>query len=160
MKGVDRVVLKEIVGPFFGSVLLFTSLFLTAGELKKLTEFANMGVPWSELLIMVGFTLPFVLAYTIPMAMLLATLLGFGRLSSDSEVIALFAAGTGFPRIMAPVAGFALAVALPIIIANQTLIPAANHKREVMARQIRQRRPLACVKERIADYLSGFALKH
>lgn len=139
MRAVDRVVLNEIVGPFFGSVLLFTSLFLAAGELKKLTEFANMGVPWSDLLVMVGFTLPFVLAYTIPMAMLLATLLGFGRLSSDSEIIALFASGTGFPRIMAPVAGFALIIALPIVVANQGVIPAANHKREVMARQIRQR---------------------
>lgn len=139
MKRVDGVVLKEIVGPFFGSVLLFTSLFLAAGELKKLTEFANMGVPWSQLLVMVAYTMPFVLAYTIPMAMLLATLLGFGRLSSDSEIVALFASGTSFPRIMAPVASFALLIALPIIVANQAVIPAANHKREAMAREIRQR---------------------
>lgn len=139
MTRTDRVVLLEIVGPFFGSVLLFTSLFLAAGELQKLAEFAQKGVPVGELLTMVVFTLPYVLAYTIPMAMLLATLLGFGRLSSDSEVVALFASGTSFPRVMGPVVGFALAVALPIIAINQSLIPAANHKRESMAAAIRQR---------------------
>ena len=139
MTRTDRVVLLEIVGPFFGSVLLFTSLFLAAGELQKLAEFSQKGVSPGYLLIMVLFTMPYILAYTIPMAMLLATLLGFGRLSGDSEVVALFASGVSFPRIMAPVIAFALAVALPIVVANQSLIPAANHKRETMALEIRQR---------------------
>ena len=139
MTRTDRVVLTEIVGPFFGSVMLFTSLFLAAGELQKLAEFSQKGVSPTYLAIMVLFTLPYVLAYTIPMAMLLATLMGFGRLSGDSEIVALFASGTSFPRIMAPVIVFALAVALPIITVNQSLIPAANQKREQMAREIRQR---------------------
>ena len=139
MTRTDRVVLLEIVGPFFGSVLLFTSLFLAAGELQKLAEFSQKGVSPGFLLLMVLFTMPYILAYTIPMAMLLATLLGFGRLSGDSEIVALFASGTSFPRIMAPVVGFALAIALPIIAINQSLIPAANHKRETMAMEIRQR---------------------
>lgn len=139
MTRTDRIVLLEIVGPFFGSVLLFTSLFLAAGELQKLTEFAQKGVPPSYLATMILFTLPFVLAYTIPMAMLLATLLGFGRLSGDSEIVALFASGTSFPRIMAPVVAFSLMIALPIVAINQSLIPAANHRRESMAAEIRQR---------------------
>ncbi len=139
MTRTDRVVLMEIVGPFFGSVLLFTSLFLAAGELQKLAEFSQKGVPPGYLLTMVLFTMPYILAYTIPMAMLLATLLGFGRLSGDSEIVALFASGTSFPRIMAPVIAFALAVALPVVVANQGLIPAANHKRETMSLEIRKR---------------------
>ena len=45
MRRLDRLVLSEIIGPFFGSAMLFTGLFLAAGEFMRLAEYAQRGVP-------------------------------------------------------------------------------------------------------------------
>ncbi len=52
--------------------------------------------------------LPGVLAFTVPMAILVGVLLGLGRMSADSEIIALTALGIGRKRILLPVAVLAL----------------------------------------------------
>jgi lipopolysaccharide export system permease protein len=138
VSALDRTILKEIVGTFFGSVLLFTSLFLAADLLPRLVEYAGKGVSIGTLITLILFALPFVLAFTIPMAMLLATLLGFGRLSGDSEIVAMFATGASFWRIMRPVIAFALLIALPVIGVSQQLIPAAKHRAEELINDLKQ----------------------
>jgi lipopolysaccharide export system permease protein len=130
VKRIDRMVLSEVVGPFFGSAALFTGLFLAAGEFMRFAEYVQRG----ESLLLIGqlflLTLPGVVALTFPMAMLLGTLLGFGRMSGDSEVVAMIAAGVSFERIVVPVGVFALLVTGVGIWFNGTVVPTANHGRE------------------------------
>ncbi len=127
---IDRLVLEEVVPWFFGAVLLFTSLFFAAGEMLRLAEFSGKGVPLQTIGRLILLTLPYIVALTFPMAMLLAALLGFGRLSSDSEIVALVAGGASFERIEFPVALFALLVSLVGFWFGDTVVPAANRMRE------------------------------
>ena len=128
----DRLVLSEIIGPFVGSAALFTALFFAGGELVRFAEYLQSG----EGLLLVGklvlFSLPFIVSLTFPMAMLLATLLGMGRLSSDGEIVAVVATGTRFERIMLPVAAFGLAISLVGIWFNQSIVPNANRARQAI----------------------------
>ncbi|MBC7808739.1 MAG: LptF/LptG family permease, partial [Akkermansiaceae bacterium] len=98
MMRLDRLVLSEIVGPFLFSILLFTGLFMSADNLLKILDYASKGVPAGVLLQFFLLALPPVLALVSPIAILLATLLGFGRLSGDSELTAVSAAGVPFER--------------------------------------------------------------
>lgn len=139
MTRLDRLVLAEIVAPFFGSLVLFVGLFMSADNLLKLVDFANRGVPVPLLVQFFLLSLPPVIALTSPIAMLLATLLGFGRLSDNSELTALSAAGAPMERIMAPVAGFAVVVTLLGIYINDTVVPVSVRGRQAIINTQKQK---------------------
>lgn len=112
MRLLDRYIVKELVAPFFFGVAMFTAIFLGAMVLPNLAKLAIQGAHFLEVVWMFVLSLPGVMSFTFPMAMLLATLLGMGRLSSDSELVAALAGGISLGRIAAPVVGTSLAVAL------------------------------------------------
>lgn len=129
MNRLDRMVLGEIVGWFVGSILLFSSLILASGELVRLAEFLQNGEAVLTVLQLLGYTLPQTFSLTFPIAMLLATLMGIGRLSSDSELVALISAGISFERIMVPIAIFGLLVSLIGAWFSNTIVPASSAAR-------------------------------
>ena len=137
MTRLDRLILNEIVGPFFGSAFLFTGLFFAGGELVRFAEYLQQGQSWWIVAQLIGLTLPGVLSLTFPIAALLATLLGFGRLSNDSEIIALVATGTRFERIVLPVAVFGLIISLVGVWFGNQVVPAASRGRNVIIDRVR-----------------------
>ena len=70
--------------------------------------------------------LPSILAVTIPMAFLLGVLLAFGRMASDSEIVALRAVGVSPLRLLAPVMMLAAATTALTFYINAVALPAAN----------------------------------
>ncbi len=132
MTRMDRLVLNEVVGLFIGGVLLFTTLFFATGELVRYVEFLQTGKGWSLVIQLILTTIPMALSFTTAMGMLLASLLGFGRLSDDNEITALTAAGVPFPRIAAPALVFAGLVALSLSIAAHTVVPSTMRTRQAL----------------------------
>ena len=125
MKRLDRLVLMELAAPWGFGVALFTVLLIAAGPLVKITSFLAAGAPAGEVGKLVLLLLPAVLVKTFTMAMLLAGLLGFGRLSSDSEITALKAGGASVVRILRPVFLASLLVGLVTFWFNDRVVPAA-----------------------------------
>ncbi len=130
MSLIDRLVLREIRGPWAFGVIVFTVLVTAGTFLYEFTRFLSQGADWREAIQLVALLLPGVVSKTFSMAMLLGTLLAFGRLSGDSEIVALRAAGVSMRRIMAPVAGFGAAVALAGFLMGELLVPAAAYQAE------------------------------
>ena len=128
----DRLVLAEIIGPFVFGMFLFTVLFFGGGEALRIAEYVGQGVAPSTVWRLFLLTLPFIVALTFPMASLLSALLGFGRLSGDSEVVALVAGGASFQRIVLPVAAFSFLVSLVGLWFSDAVVPAANRGREAI----------------------------
>ncbi len=94
LRVIDRLILQELIGPFMFGVLLFTILFFAGGSLFQLTEYVVRGASLWTVGQMVLLSLPQIMVKTFPMAMLLSSLLSFGRLSGESEIVALYAAAT------------------------------------------------------------------
>ncbi len=132
----DRLIVAEVAPMFVFGVLLFTSVFFAAGEMLRLAQFTTLGVPLATVGHLVLLTLPYIVSLTFPMAMLLAALLGFGRLSGDSEIVALMAAGVRFERIAAPLAVFALFVSFVGLWFADAVVPYANRERERVYKEI------------------------
>jgi lipopolysaccharide export system permease protein len=130
MSMIDRLVLREIRGPWVFGVLVFTVLVTAGSFLYEFTRFLSQGADWREAILLIGLLLPGVVAKTFSMAMLLGTLLAFGRLSGDSEITALRAAGVSMARIMLPVGAFGLAVAIAGFLMGEYLVPAAAYRAE------------------------------
>lgn len=114
-----------MIGIWCFGVAIFTVLIMAGTYLFKLTEYLVDGIP---IMVVAKFSIllmPGIVSKTFPMAVLLATLLAFGRLSGDSEITALKASGASLLRILRPVALFGIAVGVISFIFNEALVPHA-----------------------------------
>jgi lipopolysaccharide export system permease protein len=103
-----RYILGEIAGPTLLSLLIFTFVLLL-GRIPKLVELViNKGVPLSEIVQLFSYLLPTFFTVTFPLSFLLGILLAFGRISADSEFVALKASGISLYSLIKPV--FLLAI--------------------------------------------------
>lgn len=128
MKLLDKLVLKDLLPMFGVGVLMFFSLWFAADPMLKAGKYLADGIPLPIVLRLMELSIPPVLALTFPMGMLLAVLVGFGRISSDSEAVALFAGGVPFLRIAAPAAVMGVVVSLGGYLINDTLAAGAAKK--------------------------------
>lgn len=136
MKRIDRLILGELAGPWIFGVAIFTVLIMTGTVLFKLNDYIVAGVPGNVIARFTFLLLPGILVKTFSMAVLLATLLAFGRLSSDSEIVAMKASGASVVRMMAPVGAFGLAVAVLTFWMNERVVPWASFQGETLKDQI------------------------
>jgi len=116
----DRYVLAELGPPFAIGVGVFT-FFLFIDRIYQLTDLViTKNVPFALVLPLLLCMLPAFLALTLPMALLVAVLLGCGRLAGDLEVAALKASGVSPLRLFRPF--MVVAVAVTLLIAWLTLV--------------------------------------
>jgi lipopolysaccharide export system permease protein len=135
MKILDRYIARELIGPFIFGVAAFTLIFISGQYLFKLTSFVAKGAPLADVLELLVLRMAPVVVLTFPMATLLATLLSFGRLSGDMEVVAMMAGGTSFMRIAIPAFIMGLLVSVLGLFANEQLVPPAGRAvRQIEAR--------------------------
>lgn len=119
---------------------MFTSLLLAGTFLGRLTGYVVDGVPANLILQAFALLLPAIMVKTFSMAVLLAALLSFGRLSSDSEITAMRAGGASLARIVRPMVFFGLSIALLTFIVNETLVPFSSKKSLELAVQLANQR--------------------
>lgn len=136
MSILQRYVLKEMLGPLGLGMLVFTFVFLI-GQIFQLTNLLlNSGVPPSLALELILSMLPNICSYTIPMAVLLAILLGVGRLAADREILAIRTSGINLIKVFIPVIVGAGLISGGMIWLNQEIVPYLNLKFEDLKTQL------------------------
>lgn len=123
---IQRYLLREIAAPMFMSLVIFTFVLMMGRSQKLMEMVIDKGVPLGQILRLLANLMPTFLVLTIPVALLIGVLLAFGRLSAESELVALKACGVNLPLLMRPV--LALAALACLVTASLTLYiePAAN----------------------------------
>jgi lipopolysaccharide export system permease protein len=125
-KTLTRYLVSEILPPFFLGLLAFTFILVIARILKLIELVVTRGVPLWQIGKLLSMILPTFFELTVPMAFLLAILLGLGRLSNDQEILAMKASGISPPQILWPVAAVAVVIALITLTLTLFARPAAN----------------------------------
>jgi lipopolysaccharide export system permease protein len=138
MKKIDRLIAGELVGPWAFGVAMFTSLILAATYLGRITNYIVEGLPISTIVNITFLMIPAMLVKTLAMSTLLGALLAFGRLSGDSEIVALRAGGASIYRIIWPVAMFSFGVAIITFFLNDTFVPQSVKKLSSMTDSVRK----------------------
>lgn len=138
MKRLDKLVFKEIIGPWLFGVALFTSLIFATVLLLRITEWAVRGISPGSVGRIIVLLLPGIMVKTFGMSLLLSSLLAFGRLSNDSEIVAIRAAGASVFRIMRPVFLFSLAAAVLAFAINETIVPKAASQATALSTEIKK----------------------
>ncbi|GAB4146863.1 MAG: LptF/LptG family permease [Cyanobacteria bacterium J069] len=123
----DRYIVSELLPTFLFGVGAFTSLGVSVDSLFYLVnQVVEKGLPVSKAIEVLLLKFPEFIVYGLPMATLLATLMTFGRLSSDSELVALRGCGVSTQRMMLPALVFCLLVTGLMFAFNESIVPAAN----------------------------------
>ena len=124
---IHRYIIKEISVPTILGLLIFTFVLLMGRILKLVEMVINKGVPLVETAKLFLYLLPTFLVITLPLAFLLGVLLGFGRLSADSEIVALKSCGFSLYGMLKPVALLAVSVSLLTGLLTLFVEPYANN---------------------------------
>ncbi len=118
--------LKELGGIFLLSlgILTFIMVLSRIGKLADLV--INKGVDLKDILLLIIYSSPPYLTFTLPMAFLLSTIVVLGRLSTDNEILALKASGVNLSRLFVPVAFVGAFIALLGLINTNLLLPGSG----------------------------------
>ncbi|MBI3544242.1 MAG: LptF/LptG family permease [Deltaproteobacteria bacterium] len=114
--------------PFFGGFVFFMFVFLMFQVVRLADYFINHGVGLTLLAKMTVYLSAAFLPVVMPVSFLVATLVGFGRLSADSEIVALKASGISLLRMYLPVALLSIIVAACVFYLTYFFIPWGNRE--------------------------------
>ncbi len=113
----------EMLGPFFASFLIMNCVFFLAKLIPFLNFVLELNIGFTDFLRLFSYLFPNIFLYSIPMAAMLGVTIGFARLSSDSEILALKANGISTYQIIPPVILVATLIALLTSFVSIKLIP-------------------------------------
>lgn len=156
---ISRYLLREIAGIFLLALTVFT-LVLLMGRMVKLMEMVvSNGVPLPQVLHLILLLMPSFLLLTIPMALLLAVLLAFGRLSGDNEITVLKASGISLAALLPPVLISAGVAALLTLLVSLYAVPWGNTGFKRLTLEVGRKYAAAAIRERIfRDDLPGIVM--
>src|SRR2546430_5128867 len=103
VRTISRYLLRQHVAPLGFALAALTSLMLIQQIAKQLSSLLGKGLPTSVIIEVFLLSVPFIVAVTLPMAVLVAVLHVFTRLAGDNEITALQAGGVSVTRLVAPV---------------------------------------------------------
>jgi len=126
MRILDRYIVREVVRHAFLGLIIFTFVLFVPKLVRLMELFVRHTGSGSQILTLFLCIIPGILVFTIPMAVLIGVLLGLGRMSMDSEIIALTSLGISRKRMLLPVGvlaviGAALTLLMTIYLAPRSL---------------------------------------
>jgi lipopolysaccharide export system permease protein len=146
-------ILKEILPIFLIGMMVFTIILLMDKILKLIELIVSRGVSLSDILMLLLYLSPSFLIFTIPMSVLLSTLISFGRLSGDSEITAFKASGLSLYQLFLPVSIFSIAAYLLTTLCVFYGLPWGNHGFRTTLYKIAQSKADIEIKERVFNDL-------
>ncbi len=147
MRILSRYILREHIGPFFFGLAVITFILIVDFILEIADLIIGRGVRASMVLEIFFFNLGWIFALSIPMAVLVATLMAFGRLSGDNEIIAIKSSGISLYQIIAAPLIASLSLALLLILFNNYVLPWTNHRARVLGAQLGRTKPTLGIRE-------------
>jgi lipopolysaccharide export system permease protein len=151
VKILHRYILREHAGPLVFALSALTSLLLLNFIAKRFPDLVGKGLPWTVITEFLLLSLPFTIAMTLPMAVLVATLHAFSRFASENEITALKASGVSMQTLVRPVILAATGLALFMIWFNDQVLPRANHRLATLQADIARVKPTLALSENVIN---------
>ncbi len=135
MKTLERYVFGAFLSSFFLAFLVL-SFVLTVGLMVQIVRYMLQGIPVDLVGRFAFVSFPETLQWTIPLALLVASVLVFSRLSADSEIAAMRACGVNLLTVMRAPLLFALFCTVMGLFVNNEIVPRGHQIRRDLARRI------------------------
>jgi lipopolysaccharide export system permease protein len=141
MKLLNRYILAEHIAPFIFAFCLITFLLIIDLVPKIIDQVIDKDLPFTVVLELVALNLAWMLALSVPMSVLVATLMAFGRLTSDFEVTAMKASGINLIRILIPLLVAGGVITFLMIQFNDKILPDLNKRSRQLQSDVSVVRP-------------------
>lgn len=137
----SRHILRAHVGPFLFSNAIIIFLFLLQFLMKRAGDLVGKGLSTWVILELISLNLAWMLVLSVPMSVLVATLMAFGKLSSDNELTIMRASGMSLYRMSTPVFLAAVLVTASLVWFNNSVLPEANVRLQTLMTDIVRIKP-------------------
>src|SRR5205809_992946 len=147
----SRYLLRQHLAPLGFALAAFTLLMLLRQVAQQFGNLVGKGLPWSVILEVFLLSVPFIIAMTLPMAVLVAVLYAFSQLAGDHEITAMKASGVSLGRLVAPVLSAAALVAALAFLWSDQVLPRSNHRLRTLLVDIQRKKPSFSLKEQVIN---------
>jgi lipopolysaccharide export system permease protein len=121
-----KYLIRDTLFSFFVSFLFFFAVFFINQLLLMAQEILTKHVPFYQVILLVFYALPSIIAISSPFASLMGTLITIGRLSSDNEVLIMLASGLSYRMVFLPALVLGIVISIVSFFANDVLLPAGT----------------------------------
>jgi lipopolysaccharide export system permease protein len=148
---ISRYLLRQLAAPFLFALGALTSLMLLSQVAKKFGALVGKGLPWGVIGEVFALSLPFIVAMTLPMAVLLAVLYAFSHLAADNEITALRASGISVYQILAPVLAWGIFMSAFNFVFVDQVLPRSNARLRGLLIDIGRKKPTFELREQVIN---------
>jgi lipopolysaccharide export system permease protein len=147
----SRYLLRQLAAPFVFALAALTSLMLLSQIAKKFGALVGKGLPWTVIAEVFGLSVPFIVAMTLPMAVLLAVLYAFTHLAADNEITAMRASGISVYQILTPVLVWGVCMAAFNFGFVDQVLPRTNARLRSLLIDIGRKKPTLELREQVIN---------
>ncbi len=153
MRLLSRYLLRELTAPFLFSVVALTAILMLNQIAKRLGDLVGKGLTWQVIGEVLGLSLPFIIALTLPMAVLVAVLYTFSHLAADNEITAMRASGISVGQLLRPVLIAGAMVAIVNFFFIDQVLPRSNARLKNLQSDIGRKKPTFKLEEQAINDL-------
>jgi len=151
MRTLSRYLVRLHGAPFLFALVALTALLLLNHVTRRFGDFVGKGIPWGVVAEFFGLAVPFIVAMTVPMAVLVAVLYSWSRLAEGNEYTALLSCGVSPLRLVRPVALAGVVVSLVSLALSDHVLPRSNHRLRMLMVDIQRKKPNFSLKEQVVN---------
>ena len=141
MSTLNKYLIKQSFIPFVLSVGVITTVLFLQFLMRALNRFLGKGLDIFIILEYLYLNLAWIIALSIPMSLLISSVMTYGRMSQENEITALKSAGVNLFSIIKPALWFGSIVGFLLCLFNNFILPDMNYNARLLARDIYQKKP-------------------
>jgi lipopolysaccharide export system permease protein len=151
VKLLSRYLLRQLAAPFLFALTALTSLMLLSQIAKKFGSLVGKGLPWTVIGEVFALSVPFIVAMTLPMAVLLAVLYAFSHLAADNELTAMRASGVSVYQTLVPVLAWGVFMSAFNFAFVDQILPRSNARLRNLLIDIGRKKPTFELQEQVIN---------
>ena len=160
MKRLHWYVIKSFIGPFFMTFFIVVFVLLMQFLWKYVDDLVGKGLDFMVLAEMMFYASFALLPYAFPLAMLLASIMTFGSLGENYELVAIKSSGISLLRIMRPLIIIAILVTFTAFYFANNILPHTNLKFTTLLYSVKQQRPELILQSGVfTNEMDGYSIK-
>ena len=160
LKKLDKLIIKAFAGPFLLTFAVVQFILLTHTLLKYLDDIIGKDLGTGVLLQLLFFFSVLIVPVSLPLAVLLSSLMTYGNLGEHHELTAIKASGIALTRILRPVFLLTSALAIGAFWFNENIVPRANLKAYSLLWDVRQQKLALDIREGVFyNGIPGYTIK-
>ena len=151
MRLLSSYLLRQLAAPFLFALTALTSIMLLSQIAKKFGSLVGKGLPWTVIGEVFALSIPFIVAMTLPMAVLVAVLYAFSHLAADNEITAMRASGVSVAQFLLPVFAWGVFMSAFNFVFVDQVLPRSNARLRSLLIDIGRKKPTFELQEQVIN---------